>query len=158
TEPGAHAGPLTISPDGNWYVFHSGRFDPACAGSDACLTIAPSDVSSAETILAGGSPIYGEGGIALPGGNAVVFSGSGPVHARDIWIVTRQGGGWSAPVLLTGSSPFDFNVAPVLSPDGSQVLFDAGPSSFPSTAIGQVGVDGTGFQVLITNTDGPPPP
>jgi hypothetical protein len=33
TQPGSYGGPLTVSPDGNWYVFHSGRFDAATAAS-----------------------------------------------------------------------------------------------------------------------------
>ena len=158
TQPGTHAGPITVSPDGNWYVFHSGRFDAGCANSNACLTIAPSSVASAETIAIGGNVIYGEGGVALPGGTAVVYSDGGATHARDLWIVQKQGGVWTGPVLLTGASSFDFNFAPALSPDGTKVIFDAGASSFPSTAVCEVGVDGTGFQVLVTNLDGPPPP
>jgi uncharacterized repeat protein (TIGR01451 family) len=86
----------------------------------------------------------------------VVFSDGGGPHTRDLYIVRKQGGVWTAPILLTAASSFDHNSAPALSPDGTQVIFDAGADASPSTAIGEVGVGGNGFHVLVTNTDGPP--
>src|SRR5207249_916917 len=92
------------------------------------------------------------------GATAVVYVDSGGPHTRDLWVVERQpGGGWSAPRLLTGLSPFSLNYWPVLAPDGSKVLFDASTADggFPSTRICEVRLNGSGFRVVVSKDDGP---
>lgn len=154
--PGAHRGPISISPDGEWYVFKSERFDAGSQGW-AGLTLARSDLTSVETIRAGGQTIHGEGlAQATAGATAVVYVDSGGPHVRDLFIVRRQGTAWQTPALLTAQSSFAWNYWPVLSPDGKRVAFSGGADSYPSTAIGEVNLDGTGFRVVITKDRGPP--
>lgn len=153
--PGGHSGPVAVSRDGAWYVFRSERFAADCQG-DAGLTVAPASFASAQTIQNNGASLHGEGLAAITsGGTAVVFEDGGGPHTRDLYVVRRSGSGWSAPQLLTGASTFTYNYWPSLSPDGTKVVFDMGPTSFPSTAIGEVRLDGTGFRVVITENSGP---
>jgi serine/threonine-protein kinase len=156
--PGTHRGPFSVSPDGAWYAFQSERFDELAAG-DARLTIAPADLSSAETIRVNGEPLRMEGAQPVAGGDAVVYVDGGGPHERDLWIVRRADSGWAAPQLLTGASPYPWNYWPVLTRDGGGVLFDTSDdptSPFPSTRICRVGLDGSGFAVVVTKDDGPP--
>ena len=153
--PGTHRGPISVSPDGAWYTFLSERFDSNSQGWHG-LTIVRADLQMVETIRAGGQTIHGDGGQATAGGSSVVYVDVGGPHQHDLFAVHRQGGGWSTPVCITTQSPYDWNYWPVLRRDSAKVLFDASPTSFPSTAICEVNLDGTGFRVLITKDDGPP--
>jgi hypothetical protein len=156
--PGADTGPITVSPDGQWYVFGSSRFDPDAAGSPV-LTIAPDDFMSAETVRTPAGVLYYEGmAQALPGGGAIVFSASGGPHTRDLFLVRKGDAGWSDPMLLTGTSPYAFHSWPVLAVDGSKVVFNA--SDFDQygsagTRIAEVRLDGSGFRVLASPDEGP---
>src|SRR5262249_4550441 len=82
--PGPHRGPLGVSPDGAWYAFESDRFDDLAAG-DARLTVAPADLSSAETIRVNGEPLRAEGAQPTAAGRAVVYVDGGGPHQRDLW-------------------------------------------------------------------------
>lgn len=155
--PGTHEGPIKVSPDGAWYVFLSERFDQDSQGWPG-LTIARADFSLAETIRVNGQTIHGEGGQATSNGTAVAYEDAGGPHARDLFIVERQGATWAPPRLLTGDSPYAYNSWHVLSPDNQRVVFDAGnePYGGPGTRICEVRVDGTGFQELVSPISAPP--
>lgn len=58
--------------------------------------------------------------------------------------------------LLTEASTYAFHTMPALSVDGSKVLMDCSPTSYPSRAICEVGTDGTGFRTVLHETDSPP--
>jgi len=120
------------------------------------LTIARADLQTVETIIASGQTIHGEGGQATAGAAAVVYTDDGGPHQRDLFIVQRQGSNWSTPVCITTQSPYQWNYWPVLRRDSAKVVFNAGPTSFPSEAICEVNLDGSGFHVRITKNDGPP--
>jgi hypothetical protein len=154
THPGGHKGPIIVSPDGAWYVFLSERFDVNSQGWHG-LTLARADLKSAETVKVNGETIHGDAGVAAAGGNSIVYVDGGGPHSRDLFIVKRSGPGWTSPVCLTTSSTSAFNYMPVLSKDSSRVLFDAGETSFPSTRICEVRLDGTGFRVVTTKDNGP---
>ncbi len=158
TQPGRHFGPISVSSDGEWYVFHSERFDSANQGFPG-LTIVPADFSRAETVRVGGNTIHGEGlAQATRGGDAIVYvDGNGP-HARDLFVVRRAQTGWTGPTLLTGSSPHAFHDAPVLSADGARVIHQAGPVPYggDGTRICEVRIDGTGFRDIVLATNVPP--
>ncbi len=147
---------LNISPDGSWLVLNTERFDSGCVGW-ACLAIVAGDLSSGEAVSANGSVIHPEGFSAVAsGGNLIVYPETGGPHNLDLWAVTRSGGPWSAPLLLTASSPYAYNHQPAISTDGSKVVFDCGDVYGPEgTAICEVGTDGTGFRVLLTPAQGP---
>ena len=156
---GADNGPITVSPDGAWYVFQSSRFASDTGGSSV-MTIAPADFSSAETVRDSSGVIYNEGlGQALPGGKAIVFSSGGGTHTRDLFVIRRGTSGWGEPESITTDSPFAFHSWPVLSADGTKVVFDASDvdqDGSGGTRIAEVKLDGTGFRVLVTPDDGPP--
>ena len=149
---------ISSSRDGQWLLLNTERFDPACAGW-ACLTIVNSALTVAEVVRVGGEVIHPTGYSAIaPSGDYVVFEDLGATtHARDLWITTGTAGNWSPPVLLTGSSPFLFNTQPALSADGSKVAFDCGnePYGAQGTAICEVGVNGTGFRIVLRPQDSP---
>ncbi len=148
---GEDEGPLIISHDANWFVFNSDRFDNQAQGWPA-LTIIKSDWSYYETIHDGnGQLIHPEGkSVVFNNGDAVLFSADGGNHSRDIFLITRFGNGWDIPVNLTENSPYDYNYCPYVSGDGTKVLFDAGNTSFPSTAIGEVDTDGGNLHFPVT--------
>ena len=119
----------------------------------------PNDLSSGELLVTPNGVIHPEEFSAVAsGGNLVVYSyGDGP-HTIDLWAVTRQGSGWSAPVLLTAALPFDHHTQPAISADGSTVVFNCDPDMLDGqqgTAVCEVGTDGTGFRTVIGPEDGP---
>ena len=153
---GQDYGPITVSHDGNWYAFTSQRFDIDAQGW-AALTITNSDFSSFEVIHdSNGQVIHSEGtAYVLSGGNAVVFVADFGNHNRDIFAIHKTGGSWGLPINLTTSSTYNYNYCPYVSSDGLKVLFDAGSSTFPSTAIGEMNIDGSGLSFPITSASMP---
>jgi parallel beta-helix repeat protein len=143
---------LNVSPDGAWLLVNTERFDPECDGW-ACLALVAGDLSSAEVLRSvDGQLVRSEGfGAVASGGNLVVYSNDGS-HEEDLWAVTRSGASWSAPLLLTGDSPYAYNHHPAISPDGSKVVFDCGdvPYGQEGTAICEVGTDGADLSVVLT--------
>jgi hypothetical protein len=145
-----------ISPDGDWLLLGTERFDPDCAGWP-CLAVVPADLSSAEVVQIAGEAVHPANFGAITGGNLIVYPADGGPHALDLWAIAREGDGWSPPLLLTGDSEFAFHDAPALASDGSRVLFNCGdqPYAEEGTAICEVGTDGAGFRVVVTPDDGP---
>jgi parallel beta-helix repeat protein len=156
--PGGGDGLVNISPDGEWLILETERFDSECVDW-ACLSIIASDFSSGEIIRAGGEIIRAEGIAAIAsGGDLVVFAfGDGP-NDFDLWAVSRNGDGWNTPILLTGDSPFSSNFQMSISGDGSTVLFNCGtdPYGGDDTSICEVGTDGTGFRIILSPNEVPP--
>ena len=146
---------LNISPNSQWLILDTDRFDPECVGWP-CLAIVSADLSQAEAIRAGGELVHPEDFSAVSSdGDFVVFPGSGGPHDLDLWAVRRSGDEWDAPELLTGSSSFAFNSFPAISDDGDTVLFNCGPQSYGQTRICEVGADGAGFREAVGLDDGP---
>ncbi len=160
--PGVDDNSLNISPDGEWLVLNSERFDDACDGY-ACLTVLPFDLSSAEVVRAAGNVIHVNAPGVDPfsaiasGGDLIVFPGPDGPNSSDLFAIRRNGNGWSAPILLTGDSAYAYNAQPAISADGSSVVFDCGEGEYaePPAAICEVGTDGQGFRVVRT-TEGRP--
>ena len=155
--PGGGDGPLNISPDGEWMVLDTERFDAECEGW-ACLAIISADLSFGDAVRANGQIVHPEGISAVAsGGNLIVYPyGDGP-NDIDLWAVTRVGDAWGSPLLLTANSLYGFNNMPALSDDGSKVVFNCGmrPYGGEGTAICEVGVDGDGFRIVLTPSDSP---
>jgi hypothetical protein len=148
---------LNTSPEGQWLLLATERFDPECAGW-ACLAVVAGDVSAGSAVRANGEIIHPEGFSAIgSGGDLIVFPAPGDSHPIDLWAVTRSKDVWTAPVLLTGKSPYAFNHQPALSPDGSKVIFDCGdlPYGAEGTSLCEVGIDGSGFRVVLTPAGSP---
>jgi hypothetical protein len=155
--PGSGDELLNISPDGEWLVLETERFDPECVDW-ACLALISADLSSGEAVRANGQVIHAEGFSAVSSGaNLIVYSaGDGP-HEIDLWAVSRAEDAWEVPLLLTMDSPYEFNRQPALSDDGSKLVFNCGPESFSGegAAICEVGSAGEGFRVVLNPADSP---
>jgi hypothetical protein len=149
--PGKDYGPITVSQDGSWYAFASERFDADAQGW-AALTVTNSNFTTYEVIHDSlGQVIHSEGKVyVLSGGNAIVFCADFGNHNRDIFVIHKNGPNWGMPVNLTVSSTYDYNYYPYVSDDGLKILFDASPSSFPSTAIGEMNINGSGLSFPVT--------
>lgn len=146
------------SRDGNWLLISTERdFAPDCEGW-ACLVLLPGDLSSYEVLLTPNGVIHTEGFSDVSGNDLVVYPYGDGAHALDLWAVRREANGWSAPVLLTAASPYDSHTQPVISEDGSKVLFNCDPDindGQEGTAICEVNTDGSDFRTVIGPTDGP---
>lgn len=155
--PRARDQQLNLSPDGQWLVLLTERFDAECAGWN-CLAVVKGDLSSGQVVRAGGDLVHPDGYPAVAsGGNLIVYPNGGGAHTHDLWAVTRTGTQWNAPVLLTRDSPFAYNDQPALSRDGQRVLYDCGPQPYAAegTALCEVGSDGRGFRVVRTTAQAP---
>ena len=148
---------INISPNGQWMVLSTERFNDDCIGWP-CLAVINADVTTANLIFVDGQVIHsGEFSAISSDGQTVVFPGPYGPHSQDLWVVHNLGSNWTQPALLTGDSPFNFNQEPALSTDGTKLLFSAGPVPYAQegTAVCEVGIDGTGFQLLFSPEDGP---
>ncbi|MFP3853263.1 MAG: NosD domain-containing protein, partial [Anaerolineales bacterium] len=149
---------VNISPDGEWLLVETDRFDQACLDLGSCLVLLPADLNSFEVLRAQGEPIDWEGLAAVgSGAQVIVYAGGGGPHELDLWSIQRDGDGWTDPTLLTDSSAYTWNHQPAIYPDGELVVFDCGdePYGAEGTAICQVRTDGTDFRALITPADSP---
>jgi len=146
---------LNSSPNGAWLVLRTERFHPDCNGWN-CLALVKGDLTAGEAVLAGGAVIHPEGLPAVSNdGNLIIYPATDGPHAHDLFAVRRTAGVWAAPVLLTAASTYAYHDMPALSADGSKVLMDCSPESWPSRAICEVGTDGTGFRTVLDQTDSP---
>lgn len=149
-------GAATLSSDGAWLALLSERFDAECDGW-ACLFRVSSDLSSVELVGAAGAAVHPDGFFVIaPGGDLVVYAGTDGPHPRDLFVVRRVAGSWSAPVLLTGSSSQQIHDFPDLRGDGATVVFDCGPDTGDDRGLCEVGIDGTGFREVLMPSHLPP--
>lgn len=148
---------LSISPDGEWLLLGTERFDPDCAGWP-CLAVVSADLSRGESVRTSAGVIHPDGfGTISSGGNLIVYHSGGGPHPLDLWAVTRDGNTWTDPLLLTDESLYDYNHTASISADGARIVFDCGdlPYAGEGTAICEVSTDGSDFQVLLTPDDAP---
>jgi len=149
---------IDVSNDGAWLLLQTERFFPDCAGWP-CLVLVSADLSTQELVAVDGVPVRPGTGLAAVanGGNLIVYSLEGGPHLSDLWAITRDGDGWSAPVLLTGEATADYLQEPSISDDGTTVVFACGADVYATTdtAICEVGTDGSGFRVVIGPDGGP---
>jgi hypothetical protein len=149
---------LNISPDGTWLVLDTERFDPDCQGW-ACLAAVKGDFSTGDVVRVNGVEIHPDGFPAIAsGGNLIIYENNDGSHENDLWAVSRSSnaGDWTGPVLLTGSSVYQYNYQPAVNAAGTKVLFDCTDAPYTgATNICEVGTDGTGFRVVLTPSDSP---
>ena len=149
---------LNISPDGKWLVLDTERFDEDCNGW-ACLAVVKGDLSAGDVVRINGNEIHPNGFPAIAsGGNLIVYENNDDAHENDLWAVSRSSnaGAWTGPVLLTGSSSYQYNYQPAINATGTKVLFDCTNAPYSeATSICEVGTDGTGFRVVLTPADSP---
>ncbi len=145
---------LNISPDGQWLLLRTERFDERCVGWP-CLVLFDRSLSTPELITLNGEPVRADGFSAVGSGGAViVFQDAGQSHARDLFVIRRESAGWTTPLLLTGESPYQWHSYPAISADGLRVIFDCGdqPYAGEGTNLCEINTDGTGFRVVLPPT------
>ena len=150
---------LNISPDGNWMVLLSERFDDECIGWP-CLTVLNDDVSSAGVVEVNGEVIHSGGGTPAiaSGGNLIVYISREGSHFYNLWAVRRDGvtAPWGPAVELTKNSTYGYNEWPAISEDGGKIVFTCTDEPYSDdTNICEVNTDATGFHVLIRPSDSP---
>ena len=157
------AGPdrwINQSPDGEWLLVETERFDPDCHGW-ACLARIDGMLTAVETLRPmGGAVLHPDGFAAIANsGNLVVFPASDGPNDRDLYATQRIDGVWTAPTLLTGASTHAYNEQPALSADGAHVIFDCGPVPYGQTGTGLCSVqsDGSNFEDVLLPGDGDAP-
>ncbi|UCH26467.1 MAG: right-handed parallel beta-helix repeat-containing protein [Trueperaceae bacterium] len=148
---------VNLSPDGQWLLLESERFDAECEGWP-CLVVSDVALASPEVVAIEGDVLHaGQSAAVASGGRLIVFQASDGPHETDLFATVLERAGWSSPVLLTAESPYAWNDGPALSADGLHVLFDCGdePYGAEGTAICEVGTDGEGLRVVLTPSQGP---
>ena len=148
---------IASSSDSGTLLLNSERFDAECAGW-ACLALVSADLATVDTVRADGAVVHPDGPAAIAnGGDLIVFPAGGGPHVSDLWAITRQADGWSAPRLLTADSPFAFHAEPSLTTDGGQAVFECAdqPYGAAGTTLCAVATDGSDFQVVLTPDDAP---
>ena len=140
--PGQYSEWVNVSPDGSWYLLSTDRFD--CAGWP-CL-VATQDFATYEVVRTNGDVVHAQYSAIAAGGSLIVYQAGG-THNRDLLAIRREAGGWSAPIELTTSSPFENQQRPSLSADGSRVVFACGDDLYGSSALCEVNTDGSSFSV-----------
>ncbi len=146
-----------VSKNGAFITISTERFDSQCNGW-ACTALLNGDLSAGDIVYIGGQPLRSEGRVAVANDGALLaFAGDGPSHQEDILVTRKTGTTWAATTNLTTSSPHAYNNAPVLSADGSKVLFDCGPVPYgqAGTGVCEVGTDGSGFRQVVDPASSP---
>lgn len=150
---------INIAPDGSWMVFETERFDDACSGW-ACYAVTNREVTYGDAIrTSSGDIVHSEGFPAITNcGRKIVHpSADAGQNTLDLVVRTKSGDVWSDPVLLTSESKYAYNYNPAVSEDGTKLLFNCGdqPYGDDGTAVCEVNMDGTGYQV-VASPDSPP--
>lgn len=156
--PGQYSEWLNISPDGRWYILSTDRFDPECSGWP-CLVVTQ-DFVTFEVVKSAGTnvpraAVHAEFSAIASGGNLIIYKAGDGTHGRDLWAIRRENGGWSAPLELTTTSPFNEHHAPGLSADGTAVVFACGDAPYVASAICEAATDGSRFTVRFHADDTP---
>lgn len=143
TQAGNNYGPVNVSHNGKWYTFQSERFDADCNGWH-CLTLADSAFGNIHSVHDGNNSVIHNEGIAMASnnGHCIVYSSDAGPHTRDVFIIRKSSGIWSAPKILSSASAYAYNLNPRFSFDDSQVVFQGQNSSY------------TGESIMIVDTAG----
>jgi len=149
---------LNISPNGEWMVLRTQRFDSNCNGW-TCLAVMRGDLTSARVVLVNNQVIHPSSFSAISSdGKLIVYVCNGGPHVRDLFAIRRVNNSWQSPVLLTGDSTYSLHDMPALSNDGTKVVFDCdNNNSNVGESVCEVNTDGSGFHVVFTPEQGPGP-
>jgi len=144
---------LNVSPNGQWMILDSDRFDDECQGW-GCLTVVNRDVTSAHSVKVNGEVIHPDSSSSAidSSGTKIVYAAEGSDHFMDLWLLQRNSvndTSWQPPVLLTENSSFLWNVVPAIADNGAKLLFQCGDEAYDSQTVCEVNIDGTGFKSLI---------
>ena len=154
--PGYHKGPVSISRNGEWFIFRSTRFDGESAANGEAITIAKTDMSVIETPKnPNPSWYYGEGMLQVSDdGQTILYVDAGTSHSRDVFKVEKvTATSWGTPVNLTGTSPYDYNTYPRFSYDATnRIVFNASNDPYIASNLGLTDLSGN-VSMLIAATD-----
>lgn len=152
--PGIHKGPVSISQNGEWFIFRSTRFDAASAANGEAITIAKYDMSVIETPM-NPNPnwYYGEGLAQVSNdGQSFIYVDAGPVHNRDVFKVNKvTATSWNPPVNLTANSTFSYNTHPRFSEDQNKVIFNASEDPYIASNIAMTDFSGNVTMLVATS-------
>ena len=143
---------LVPSHDG---VFQALSTDRITCSMGECLAAGRVDSPATLALVkAGDTEVVLEGTPAISNdGTRIVYPSQGGPHAIDLFLTTKSGSTWSAPVLLTGASTRAYNNMPSLTFDETRALFDCGQEPYPESGNNdacEVKLDGSGFRVVVS--------
>ncbi len=140
---------INISPNGEWLLMESSRFNDECTGW-ACLIYGKRDLSEFKAITTSNEAvIHPEGFSAISNGGDVIVAHIIENERNDIFVSTRIGTSWSVPQSISSTSPSSSNKNPAISADAQEVLFSCGDN------ICIVNIDGSNLKTLIQLSDKP---
>jgi len=139
---------LKISPNGEWMVLRTQRFNSNCNGW-TCLAVMSGDLTSANLIRVNNQVILPSSLSAISSdGKLIVYGYNCDPHVRDLFATRRVNNNWQSPVLLTGDSTYSLHDMPALSNDGTKVVFDCDNNNANvGEFVCEVNTDGSGFHV-----------
>lgn len=146
---------VNISPDGQWIVLHTTRWGGT--GAEGSLALVPvSDFSKGAQIRIDGANIIPVDGLSAVanGGALVVYASTDGPHQVDLWAASKSGSTWTK-TLLTNDSPYDFNIQPSISADGTKVLFVGGSALDDGDAVLEATISNASVVELFNQTQGP---
>jgi hypothetical protein len=152
---GKNKGPISVSHNGEYYVFKSERFeDPSNMDGYEAITICKTDFTYFEVPKDQAGHVFHSDGIMQISndGNTIYFVKGGMTHSMDIFKITRLGSIWEE-MQLTGSSNYDYNIAPYLSYEEDRLLYESSNDVTMSTAISQITVNALNNSVYVSIAD-----
>ena len=82
---------IASSPNGEWLLLGTERFNPECAGWP-CLAIVPADLSGGETVLIDGAAVHTDGfGAIASSGDLIVYPAVSETNVQSLYAITREG-------------------------------------------------------------------
>lgn len=143
---------INISPDGQWLIIETTRFDDECDGW-SCWAVVDSALTTFQVVYLNGQPLHAEGAAAIASdGQTLIFEGTDGSNEIDLYAVQLDdSANGSNPVLLTGDSPYPFNRQPAISDDGQRILLGCRtePYGGDGSAICEVDISGGTFRVVV---------
>jgi len=146
---------MGVSRNGDWLIMDTERF--GCEDW-ACLAIAPSDLSEVTLVEVEGEPVHPQDwGVVGDDGTLVVITTDEGANGLDLAVLRQDGDSWSVATSITDDSPHAYNARGRLTPDGSSVVFDCGPTQYgqEGTGVCQVSLDGGEVESLVRPEEGP---
>ncbi|MCC7535790.1 MAG: hypothetical protein IT379_06240, partial [Deltaproteobacteria bacterium] len=151
----------SFSPDGRLIAASVSR--GSCVGW-SCVWLGPSDDPSAmrpiRVDIEPDALLHASWPVVADDARFVVYESAGATaeHHYDVWITHRgDGGDYGPPVVLSAASTRPYNKRPRLSPDQTRVVFSCSFEIYGYDSICEVGTDGTGFRILLSPDQAPPP-
>ncbi len=145
---------IASSRNGEWLIMDTERF--GCEDW-ACLVVARSDLTETRVVQAADDLVHTQDwGAISDDGTLIIFTTDEGPNDLDQAVLHATGDGWSAPEMITGSSPYAFNERGRITPDGTTVVFDCGPSQYgqEGTGVCQISLGGGEIERLVAPEDG----